>query len=94
LSFPVHLFTQKKPGRFFKNLFAVLVKEKSWIGYAGEAADLPALLPGVLTCTSLPAALNQLPAESLRNTDEWYASSYSVLLDLQKIKRGYKYLSY
>ncbi|MEO6255030.1 MAG: glycosyltransferase [Ferruginibacter sp.] len=94
LGFPVHSFLQKKPIRFYKNVFSVLFKQKTWIGYAGNADGLPALLTPVLTCTSLPLELNELPAESLHNTDEWYATSYSVLLDLQKIRKGYSYLYY
>ncbi|MCA1481623.1 hypothetical protein, partial [Bradyrhizobium sp. NBAIM08] len=89
-----HIFLQKKPLRFYKNVFSVLFKQKTWIGYAGNGEGLPALLKPVITCTSLPFELNELPAESLHNTDEWYATSYSVLLDLQKIKRGYQYLYY
>ena len=94
LTFPVHIFLQKKPLRFFKHAFLVLLKQRTWIGYAGKAPGLPALLSPVLTSTSLPAALNELPAASLYSADEWYASSYSAMLDLQKIRRGYKYLSY
>ncbi len=94
LSFPIHLFIQKKPARFFKNVFNVLFNEKTWVGYTGEANDLPELLPAVLTCTALPVALNQLPKESLHQADEWYAESYSVLLDVKKLRRGYKYLYY
>jgi len=94
LSFPVHIFLQKKPLSFYKNIFSVLFKQKTWVGYSGNGEGLPALLKPVITCTSLPVELNELPAESLHNADEWYATSYSVLLDLQKIKRGYQYLYY
>ena len=94
LSLPVHIFLQKKPVQFYKNVFSVLLKQKTWIGYAGNRDGLPALLNPVLTSTSLPAVLNELPAESLRKADEWYASGYSALLDLQIIKRGYKNLFY
>ena len=93
-SFPLHIFLQKKPLQFYKNVFAVLLKQKTWVGYAGNKDGLPALINSVLTSTALPAVLNELPAESLRKADEWYASGYTVLLDLQKIKRGYKYLSF
>jgi hypothetical protein len=85
---------QKKPLGFFKNVFSVLFRQRTWIGYAGNGEGLPPLLKPILTCTALPIALNELPKESLHNTDEWYATSYSVLLDLQKIKRGYSYLYY
>ena len=94
LSFPVHVFLQKKPVKFYKNVFLVLLKQRTWIGYSGKAESLPTLLKPVLTSTSLPAQLNELPVESLHNADEWYASGYSVLTDLQKIRRGYKYLYY
>lgn len=94
LSFPVNLLLQKKPFHFYKNVFLVLWKQRTWIGYATEGTGLPALLPGILSSTSLPTTLNELPPESLLHTDQWYASSYSVVLDLQKLKRGYRYLYY
>jgi len=94
LTFPIHIFLQKKPLLFFKNSFLILIKRKTWVGYAGKAAGLPLLKKAVLTSTSLPAQLNELPAASLYNTDEWYAGTYAALLDLQIIRRGYKYLWY
>lgn len=94
LSFPVNIFLQKKPQQFYKNVFAVLFKQKTWVGYASDGQGLPPLLPAVLSSTSLPGALNELPEESLRHTDEWYASSYSAMLDIKKLQRGYQYLYY
>jgi O-antigen biosynthesis protein len=93
LSFPVHLVLQKKPLRFFKNVFTVLLMQKTWIGYAA-AGKLPVIKNGVLTSTTLPAQLNDLPVESLLLSDEWYATYYSAATDLKKIIRGYKYLSF
>ena len=94
LSFPVHLITQKNPLHFFKNIFAVLFGKKTWIGYALANDTLPAIKKGVLTSTTLPAAMNDLPAESLILSDEWYATYYSAATDIKKIIRGYKYLWY
>ncbi len=93
VSFPVHLFTQKKPGQFFKNLFAVLLMQKTWVGYAVKN-NLPAIKKGIITSTSLPVALNDLPAESLLLSDEWYATGYKPHTDIKKIVRGYRYLCY
>ncbi len=93
LSFPVHLFTQKKPLQFFKNSFAVLFMQKTWVGYAAENS-LPALKNGILTSTTLPAVLNDLPLESLILSDEWYATAYKIPTDIKKIIRGYRYLCY
>jgi O-antigen biosynthesis protein len=94
LSFPVHFFTQKKPSGFFKNVLAVLLGKKTWVGYATAGQHLPQLKTGIITSTSLPAQLNELPTESLRASDEWYATGYTTYTDLKKIGRGYRYLYY
>ncbi len=94
ISFPIHLLLQKRRAHFFKNVFDVLFGKKTWIGYAGDAEHLPRIKRGVLTPTALPSSLNELPKESLDNTDEWYAQEYSAGVDLEKIWRGYKYLGY
>ncbi|MGG9964029.1 glycosyltransferase family 2 protein [Ferruginibacter sp. SUN106] len=94
LSFPVHLVLQKKPLRFFKNVFTVLFMQKTWIGYAAITDKLPPIKKGILTSTTLPASLNDLPVESLLLSDEWYATYYSAATDVKKIIRGYKYLGF
>ncbi len=93
LSFPIHLFFQKRPSRFFKNLWSVFLLKKTWIGYALSNNDMPKLKPGILTSTGLPAQLNHEATASLRSSDEWYASTYSFLNDWKRVFRGYKYLS-
>lgn len=92
LSFPFHLLLQKKPAGFLKNVIHVLSGKKSWVGYASVNNKFPKIRPGVLGSTTLPSQLNELPDESLIKSDEWYASEYSVMVDLQKIRSGYKYL--
>lgn len=94
ISFPLHFVLQKKPFRFFKNVFLVLFLQKTWIGYASTANNLPPVKKGILTSTTLPQAVNDLPAESLFLSDQWYATYYSAATDLKKIIRGYKYLWY
>lgn len=94
ISFPFHLILQKKPFRFYKNVFAVLLGKKTWVGYASAANELPPLRQGIITSTALPVQLNELPEESLNKADEWYAVSYSVLVDLRKLRNGYKLLYY
>lgn len=94
VSFPVHLLLQKKPGFFFRNVWQVLCRKKTWIGYAATDNSLPPLKEAVLSTTALPRALNALPRESLLISDEWYATDYSLYIDLQKIWRGYRYLYY
>jgi O-antigen biosynthesis protein len=92
IGFPVMIFLQKNPVRFYKNAFSVLFGKKTWIGYATAARELPAIRKGVVTSTSLPASLNELPIESLKKNDEWYALNYSMMLDLQKIGTSFRFL--
>jgi O-antigen biosynthesis protein len=95
ISFPVHLVLQKKPLQFFKNVFLVLFRKKTWVGYAVSAnKKLPVIKSGILTSTTLPQQVNDLPEESLLLSDEWYATYYSAATDIKKIVRGYKYLCY
>ncbi|HQW92694.1 MAG TPA: hypothetical protein PKY28_06310, partial [Ferruginibacter sp.] len=90
--FPVFLFIKNGLPGFYKNVFGVLTGKKTWIGYAAQTDKLPAIKKGVISSTSLPASMNELPADSLLKNDEWYASNYSAMLDLKKITRGFKYL--
>ena len=94
LTFPIHLLLQKKRVRFFKNVLSVLLMQKTWVGYAIDTDKLPKIKNGIITSTTLPQFINDLPAESLHLSDEWYATSYSVATDIKKIIRGYKYLCY
>ncbi len=92
LTFPVHLFLQKKPVLFFRNVFDILFLRKTWVGYALQEANLPKIKNGVLTTTGLPSSLNTLPIESLLASDKWYAIDYDVWEDVKMIWRGYKFL--
>jgi len=94
VSFPLHFFTQKKPFRFFGNLWAVLSLRKTWIGYCLPEKGLPELKPGILTTTGLPAALNTLPEESLHQTDAFYAENYWMVNDLRIVSLNYKLLGW
>ncbi|MGB5007819.1 MAG: glycosyltransferase [Ferruginibacter sp.] len=92
IGFPFLLFIKKGLPGFYKNIFWVLTGKKTWIGYAAPTDKLPALKNGIISSTSLPAYMNELPVDSLLKNDEWYASNYSAMLDLKKITRGFKYL--
>ena len=68
--------------------------QKTWIGYAVHSDILPVIKKGILTSTTLPEMVNDLPVESLILSDEWYATYYSAATDFKKIVRGYRYLSW
>jgi hypothetical protein len=94
LTLPLHLWLQQRPGGILANILAVLLRRKTWVGYAGAAQQLPPLRPGVLTSTSLPPSLNELPPASLQVSDEWYATGFTAYADLKKIARGFRYLGH
>ena len=91
---PILVFVKKSAAGFYKNVFWVLAGKKTWIGYAAPLNKFPEIKKGVISSTSLPILLNELPTESLLKNDEWYALNYTALIDLQKISRGFKYLHY
>lgn len=93
VTIPFHLLLQKKPFNFFKNVFIVLFRSKTWVGYASCLRELPKLKSGVITTTGLPSALNTLPAESLQSSDEWYVTEYNSWKDVRLLLRNYKFLS-
>ncbi len=93
ISFPVHLALQKNPGRFFRNVSAVLFRYKTWVGYSTKSTDLPELKQGVLSVTGVPGFMNMLPKESLILADKWYAANYSLWQDVRMVWKSYKYLS-
>jgi GT2 family glycosyltransferase len=93
ITFPVHLMIVKKPFSFFANCFAIVFAQKTWIGYATEEKNLPKLRKGVIASNGIPLSVEQqLPAESLRMVDYWYAKDYTPLADLRLIKKTYRKL--
>lgn len=93
ITFPVHLFFVKKPIQFFGNCFAVLAAQKTWVGYAAIETQLPFLRKGVIACNGMPvSAGQQLPVESLRMMDYWYARDYEPVADLKMIRKMYRNL--
>ncbi len=93
LSFPIHLFTIKKPFSFFAHCFAVLFAQRTWIGYAAPEKNLPRLRKAVIACNGIPSSVvQQLPQESLQMIDYWYAKDYTPMNDLRLIRRSYRNL--
>lgn len=93
ITFPIQLFIVKKPLGFFSNCFAVLLAQKTWVGYAVQENHLPVLRIPVVASNGLPAhSSQQLPKESLQMMDYWYARDYEPVTDLKIIWRIYRRL--
>jgi hypothetical protein len=93
ITFPVHFFTVRKPLKFFKNCFAVLFAQKTWIGYATEEKHLPQLRKPVVGCNGMPLNSKQeMPVQNLQIVDYWYARDYEPSQDIKIILKSYKKL--
>lgn len=93
LTFPIHLLLKKNVSGLFKNCFEIVSGKKTWVGYALPEPSLPLLKKGVISTTSLPAYKNNLPEINLHSKDKLYATYYHIFIDMNLVKRGYKYLS-
>ena len=93
VSFPIHLFTQKKPFSFFRNCMRVLVAKRTWIGYSRPEQNLPPLRKAVLACNGVPLSTEQkISGENLQTLDQWYARDYEPANDLKLLWREYRRL--
>jgi hypothetical protein len=93
LTFPVHFLFVKKPVHFFANCFAVLFAQKTWIGYAADEKNLPPLRRAVMACNGVAKSVKQeLPEQSLRMVDYWYAREYEPSQDLKLVWKMYRNL--
>ena len=90
ISFPVHLFLNKKPGYFLANCLQVLAGKKTWIGYINQNETLPSLRLSVLSPSGTIKTLTQLlPPDSKTLIDFWYAKKYEPLRDILLILKNY-----
>ena len=93
ITFPIHLIAVKRPGRFLSNCLAVLFAQKTWIGYSVDEKNLPPLRKPVIACNGLPRSGGQeLPEQSLRMLDYWYAREYEPSQDIKLIAKVYRHL--
>jgi GT2 family glycosyltransferase len=93
ITFPIHFIFIKRPIHFFVNCFLVLTAQKTWVGYAPGEKPYPPLRPAVLGCNGVPLSVpNELPQESLKVMNYWYAHDYETLNDLRLLLHRYKQL--
>jgi GT2 family glycosyltransferase len=93
ISFPFHFLFVKKPFAFFVNCFKVIFAKRTWIGYTVNGKPLPPLRKAIIGCNGVPVnTIQQLPAESLRMVDYWYARDYEPIQDLRLLWKNYQKL--
>jgi len=93
VTFPFHFIVVKNPLSFFNNCLQVFLARRTWIGYTTDSQTLPHLRKGVIGCNGASVnAVQQLPAESLRKVDYWYARDYEPVQDLKLLWKSYRNL--
>ncbi len=94
LTYPFQLVLVKNKRGLPRNIFAVILGQKSWVGYAPFQDDhylLPAIKPGVLTPIS-GFRVSALQKDTLRRLDFFYAKDYHIGRDWQIVKRAWSLL--
>jgi len=92
LSFPIHILFVKRPFSFLSNCLAVLLRKKTWIGYAGSGKGLPALRRGVLAPNGYGSTDSSISKESMQVVDHYYARDYEPAQDIGLIIENYRRL--
>jgi GT2 family glycosyltransferase len=93
ISFPIQFLLVRKPISFLRNCFSVLFGNKTWVGYALRDKTLPRLRPAIIASNGIHLPLKQqLPEESLRMIDYWYARDYDPVNDIKLLWKVYRRL--
>lgn len=77
---PILFLIQKYKTSFYKNIFQVLMRNKTWVGYQNPvSSNLPKIKPGVI---AVRYNLNEANTEWVKNLNLTYAKEYSILNDV------------
>ncbi len=94
LSFPISFLIIKQKLGLIKNIFAVLFRQKSWVGYfknEDSHKDLPKIRKGVLSPIDGLKNL-KITDSTIHRLNLLYVKDYSVYNDLEILRRGFKNL--
>ncbi|HUC81300.1 MAG TPA: glycosyltransferase [Flavisolibacter sp.] len=92
LTFPLQLLLVKQPFQLLKNCFAVLVGQRTWVGYISQHSSLPKLRKSILASNGRRELSYSLTDENLYLLNYWYARNYQPRQDIKTIFTHYKYL--
>ena len=87
---PILFLIYKKPFKFVKNTWKVVLGEKTWVGYSkgfNEVGNLPQLKEGILSPTD-QFDLKELDAKLIKKLNIKYVKDYSINSDLKILAKG------
>ncbi|MDC0231584.1 glycosyl transferase family 2, partial [Aureispira] len=90
---PLLLLLIKNKFGFFRNIVAVILQQKTWVGYShvNQNVNLPKLLPSVLT-TIDPLKIKPQEPQTIHRINLFYAKDYSSNSDLDIILKAWRNL--
>jgi GT2 family glycosyltransferase len=91
--FPILIFIVKNIPGFFRNIFLVLIAQRSWVGYYHnkETSKLPAIHKGILTPADAFQA-KTFDEEMITRLNMIYARDYKIMNDLNILIKGIREL--
>lgn len=94
LTIPLQLFLMRSPLGLLRNVLAVLLGQKTWVGYAASsfsANTLPLIKPGVLNPTNRLAD-TELDQATIHRLNLLYAKDFQLWFDVEIIWKAWKQL--
>ena len=94
ISIPFSILFVKQKGSFVRNIFEVLFRKKSWVGYAKTnpgVENLPKIREGVLSPLDA-LKLEKVKDATIHHLNFLYAKDYSASNDLDIIWKGFQNL--
>jgi O-antigen biosynthesis protein len=92
VSCPLLCWFSNKPIGYINNIFAVLIGQKTWVGY-NVLNGLPKLKAAIITCSGAAFGSDlEVAKEGLHNIDYWYAKDYDWVTDAKLMLRYFKQL--
>ena len=94
ITFPVGMFFVKNPLGYFKNIFAVLLGNKSWVGYYKKNIcidRLPKIKTGIINPVDV-FKNKKISDESINKLNLFYARDYKVFNDINIIIKNFRLL--
>jgi GT2 family glycosyltransferase len=91
-TFPLAVFTVKKPLGFIQNIFSALIGKRTWVGFMhDENISLPKIKKSVLPSVLLDKR-TRIDEDTEKRLDMLYAKDYSVSMDLEIVLKSWRYL--
>ena len=94
ISLPISILFVKQKGSFIRNIFEVLFRKKSWVGYTKTnpgVENLPKIRKGVLSPLDA-LKLEKVKESTIHHLNFLYAKDYSASNDLDIIWKGFRNL--